>query len=238
LPICANFSASATLFFAIWSYYYYWFYDGYYLFPVFQYVVRRRSYFRCVWRPREHMYIIWTFSFIIYRCAVITTSSRLRPYFTALLISGVARGRITLVATYSVKVVRNICWCLLIFRPVLHGCWWKSNEISFLDVLKTRWRHCKICHASKRGEIPTLTNKKRWKNMEPFSSYEGEFGVSVPTPWPDKGASKALAGRGLMRSADRSQGKLASTFEIWSQRRSPEIDLAAELITDWSRCSR
>jgi hypothetical protein len=54
----------------------------------------------------------------------------------------------------------EIYWYCLNFRSVLHGCWWISNELSLPDVLKTRWRHYKIYHASGLGGISTLTSKE------------------------------------------------------------------------------
>jgi hypothetical protein len=49
-------------------------YDGYYLFPVFQCVARRRSYFVCARCPQTRIFSIWNISVTIYRFGVNATS--------------------------------------------------------------------------------------------------------------------------------------------------------------------
>jgi hypothetical protein len=54
-------------------------YGGYYTFPVFQYVARRRPYFHCVGRPRKCRFSIWNFFHITCRSGFLTASGRWRP---------------------------------------------------------------------------------------------------------------------------------------------------------------
>jgi hypothetical protein len=74
-------------------------YGGYYLFLVFQYVVRRRSYYGCVRRPQKYMFSIWNFPLTIHPYGIITTSGLWR-----------------LVSTYGFAICRATSIILPLYR--------------------------------------------------------------------------------------------------------------------------